>query len=176
MTQKAIVKTGTLVWGVVAVALPVFLAACQTSDPRDTTFVWNLATDPPDQSRPSYAPADRSPAYAPSQSPAYAPSGHVDVRPLDQPSGTTGKTSAPTWYQQSSARNAPTSLQTASTTPANVQFAWPLRGRIISEFGTKLSGERNDGINIAAVLGAPIRAAANGTVTYAGDGLKGYGN
>jgi murein DD-endopeptidase MepM/ murein hydrolase activator NlpD len=55
-------------------------------------------------------------------------------------------------------------------------FAWPLKGRVISGFGTSTNGERNDGINIAAPKGEPIRAAASGTVTYSGDGLKDYGN
>lgn len=55
-------------------------------------------------------------------------------------------------------------------------FAWPVRGPVISVFGPSTNGERNDGINIAAMLGAPIHAAAAGTVTYAGDELKGYGN
>jgi murein DD-endopeptidase MepM/ murein hydrolase activator NlpD len=56
------------------------------------------------------------------------------------------------------------------------RFAWPVRGRVISAFGPAGNGERNDGINIAAMLGAPIHAAAAGTVTYAGDELKDYGN
>jgi murein DD-endopeptidase MepM/ murein hydrolase activator NlpD len=34
---------------------------------------------------------------------------------------------------------------------------------------------RNEGINIAAELGAPFRAAADGTVSYVGL-LRGYGN
>ena len=55
-------------------------------------------------------------------------------------------------------------------------FIWPLTGRIISTFGSVGNGERNDGINIAARLGEPIHAAAGGTVTYAGNELKGYGN
>lgn len=55
-------------------------------------------------------------------------------------------------------------------------FAWPVQGPVISPFGPTPDGQRNDGINIAATLGAPIRAAASGTVTYAGDELKGYGN
>jgi murein DD-endopeptidase MepM/ murein hydrolase activator NlpD len=55
-------------------------------------------------------------------------------------------------------------------------FAWPLSGPIISSFGSGLNGERNDGINIAAKLGEPIHAAASGTVSYAGNELKGYGN
>ena len=55
-------------------------------------------------------------------------------------------------------------------------FVWPLTGRIISTFGSVGNGERNDGINIAAKMGEPIHAAAGGTVTYAGNELKGYGN
>jgi murein DD-endopeptidase MepM/ murein hydrolase activator NlpD len=55
-------------------------------------------------------------------------------------------------------------------------FIWPLTGRIISTFGSVGNGQRNDGINIAAKLGEPIHAAAGGTVTYAGNELKGYGN
>jgi murein DD-endopeptidase MepM/ murein hydrolase activator NlpD len=55
-------------------------------------------------------------------------------------------------------------------------FAWPVRGPVISSFGPATDGARNDGINIAAMLGAPIHAAAAGTVTYAGNELKAYGN
>ena len=47
---------------------------------------------------------------------------------------------------------------------------------MIEAFGRGSDGERNDGINIATEEGAPIRAAAAGTVTYAGNELKGYGN
>jgi murein DD-endopeptidase MepM/ murein hydrolase activator NlpD len=62
------------------------------------------------------------------------------------------------------------------TSGPSLDFVWPIRGRVISSFGPASDGERNDGINIAAMLGAPIHAAASGTVTYAGDELKGYGN
>lgn len=57
-----------------------------------------------------------------------------------------------------------------------LRFVWPVTGAVISPFGKDGDGERNDGINIAAELGAPIHAAAAGTVTYAGNELKGYGN
>lgn len=56
-----------------------------------------------------------------------------------------------------------------------VRFDWPLRGTILSGFGPKPEGGRNDGINIAARLGDPVRAAAPGTVVYAGSELAGYG-
>lgn len=55
-------------------------------------------------------------------------------------------------------------------------FAWPVEGRVVSRFGPKEGGFHNDGINIAAPRGAPVRAARDGDVVYAGAGLKGFGN
>ena len=55
-------------------------------------------------------------------------------------------------------------------------FAWPVSGRVISDFGATANGGKNDGINLAAGRDAPIHASASGTVTYAGDELKNYGN
>jgi murein DD-endopeptidase MepM/ murein hydrolase activator NlpD len=58
----------------------------------------------------------------------------------------------------------------------NAEFVWPIDGVILSSFGSRHNGERNDGINIACTGGEAIRAAADGTVTYVGNELKGYGN
>jgi murein DD-endopeptidase MepM/ murein hydrolase activator NlpD len=55
-------------------------------------------------------------------------------------------------------------------------FRWPLRGRVINNFGAKVSGAANDGIDLAAPEGTPVRAADDGVVAYAGNELKGYGN
>jgi len=55
-------------------------------------------------------------------------------------------------------------------------FIWPVRGRAISGFGAKAKGLRNDGINIASRRGAPVVAAENGVVVYAGNELRGFGN
>jgi len=55
-------------------------------------------------------------------------------------------------------------------------FDWPVSGRVISDFGATANGGKNDGINLAANKDAPIHASASGTVTYAGDDLKNYGN
>lgn len=54
-------------------------------------------------------------------------------------------------------------------------FLWPTRGRIISGFGPQPAGLHNDGINIAAPRGTPVRAAEAGVVAYAGEGLPGLG-
>ncbi len=55
------------------------------------------------------------------------------------------------------------------------QFILPVSGRIIGAFG-KGQNFRKDGIDIAAPEGAPIRAAADGVVAYAGNELKEFGN
>jgi murein DD-endopeptidase MepM/ murein hydrolase activator NlpD len=55
-------------------------------------------------------------------------------------------------------------------------FRWPARGRVIAGFGPKPTGQQNDGINLAVPEGTPVKAADDGTVAYAGNELKGYGN
>ncbi len=56
------------------------------------------------------------------------------------------------------------------------KFDWPVKGRIISGFGNLGSGRKNDGINIKADLGTTVKAADAGTIAYAGNELKGFGN
>jgi murein DD-endopeptidase MepM/ murein hydrolase activator NlpD len=62
--------------------------------------------------------------------------------------------------------------------PAILQegFIWPVTGTVISTFGAKGGGLYNDGINIAAAAGTPVRAAEDGVVAYAGNELRGFGN
>jgi len=72
--------------------------------------------------------------------------------------------------------------QLAAVTPAspaatgNGQFGWPVQGQVISKYGATADGLRNDGINISAPAGAPVVAAADGVVAYAGNELRGFGN
>ena len=56
------------------------------------------------------------------------------------------------------------------------KFSWPVRGRVISEYGAKSNGLFNDGINISAKQGTAVAAAENGVVAYAGNEVKGMGN
>jgi murein DD-endopeptidase MepM/ murein hydrolase activator NlpD len=55
-------------------------------------------------------------------------------------------------------------------------FRWPVRGRVIAGFGTKVNGAANDGINLAVPEGTSVKAAEDGVVAYVGNELKGYGN
>jgi murein DD-endopeptidase MepM/ murein hydrolase activator NlpD len=61
-------------------------------------------------------------------------------------------------------------------TAAVPTFRWPVRGRVISGFGPKTTGQQNDGINVAVPEGTPVKAAEDGVVAYAGNELKSYGN
>ncbi len=56
-----------------------------------------------------------------------------------------------------------------------VVFQWPIQGEIVSTFGPKPDGQRNDGVNIRADEGDSVRASAAGTVVYAGGELQGFG-
>ncbi len=54
-------------------------------------------------------------------------------------------------------------------------FNWPVEGEIITEFGPSARGVHNDGVNIAANMGAPVTVSATGTVAFVGDNIKNFG-
>ena len=81
---------------------------------------------------------------------------------------------APTPSPKKALALAPTTPVAEPTPDFSGQFAWPLTGKILRTFGPQASGARNDGINIAATTGAPVLAAADGVVAYAGP-LSGFG-
>lgn len=54
-------------------------------------------------------------------------------------------------------------------------FIYPAQGILTSGYGWRW-GRLHKGIDIAAPIGTPIRAAASGTVTFAGWNEGGYGN
>jgi murein DD-endopeptidase MepM/ murein hydrolase activator NlpD len=62
----------------------------------------------------------------------------------------------------------------ASVGSAVGPLAWPVRGLLVSRFGTR-GGEHHDGIDIAAPEGSPVAAAAPGVVIFSGE-QRGYGN
>jgi murein DD-endopeptidase MepM/ murein hydrolase activator NlpD len=80
--------------------------------------------------------------------------------------------------EQTSRSDATAAIDDAAEPPSanGTSFRWPVRGRIISSFGSKPNGEKNDGINLAVPEGTSVKAAEAGTVIYAGNELEGYGN
>lgn len=81
--------------------------------------------------------------------------------------------SAPT--AASANRRAPVTTAIAAPASFSGRFQWPLDGAVITRFGPLAPGKVNDGINIAALAGTPIRAAADGVVAYSGDQIGVYG-
>nr|WP_256669943.1 peptidoglycan DD-metalloendopeptidase family protein [Pseudomonas sp. BC115LW] len=81
--------------------------------------------------------------------------------------GTTTSTAAPS----TASKPAPAPLPPAG--PAPTGWGWPSNGILIGKFSS--NGSLNKGIDIAGDLGQPVLAASDGTVVYAGSGLRGYG-
>lgn len=78
----------------------------------------------------------------------------------------------------------PTASQTSVTVPATpppaapppARMAWPIKGKILVPYGTGSGGQKNDGIDIQAETGAPVKAAEDGTVVYSGSEVAHLGN
>src|SRR5262249_2466334 len=143
---------------------------------------------PPGTAVATAAPSGAS-AAPPAPNAASPDAGNLAVAPIPStkpaestaPAGTTTATAA------STATTAPATQAPAPqlpVTPENVtppprgsgKFLWPVNGKVVSAYGVKEGGQHNDGINIAAPLGTPVRAADNGVVAYAGNELRGFGN
>jgi len=138
-----------------ALALAVAVAGCMPDSPR-TALDWGVNT-----TRPQHV-ASKGPA----KTYVYE---EKAVRPTPRPS--------PNYVARNVTPYSPVTSQALAPVSGNAPaFAWPVSGRVIADFGSTPTGGRNDGINIAAAEGTPIRAAASGSVTYAGDELKNYGN
>ena len=69
---------------------------------------------------------------------------------------------------------APTDAQV--TAAGQGRFIWPVDGQILSAFGSKPGGQRNDGVDIGAPTGTVVKSAAAGDVVYAGNQVPGFGN
>ncbi|WP_426141337.1 peptidoglycan DD-metalloendopeptidase family protein [Pseudomonas sp. DWP3-1-2] len=63
--------------------------------------------------------------------------------------------------------------QTSPAGRSPTGWTWPSNGVLIGKFSS--NGSLNKGIDIAGDLGQPVLAASDGSVVYAGSGLRGYG-
>lgn len=141
-----------------------------------------VATPTPAPTRPPAATPTRPPVAAPS-TPAPRPDSPSTAAPsarLDpdcsarQPVGLVGGPSSTS--DRMLPDGAPPPLTDAQiTTLGRGCFAWPVTGQVLSDFGPKPGGQRNDGLNIGATAGTPVRAAASGKVVYSGGDVPGFG-
>jgi murein DD-endopeptidase MepM/ murein hydrolase activator NlpD len=133
-----------------AAALPTHPTAAPVQTPRPaTSSPTALAPQQPAQQM-AAAPIIAAPPAPP---PAAAPSPEASPAPTAAPGPASGKAGA----------GAP-------------HFLTPVKGDIVGRFGSDGSGQKNDGINIAAPAGTPVEAADAGTVIYAGNELPAFGN
>ncbi len=127
------------------------------------------------------APTMAAPAPAQTAAPVAAAASQVATAPaaLAVPAVT-----QPTVAQAAPAAPAATTIaaeeqeEVASLAPKSTgieQFRWPVQGRVVKNFGDKVGSRRNDGLNISVPRGTPVKAAENGVVIYAGEGLKEFG-
>lgn len=139
------------------VAAPL-LVACMPDSPR-THLTWDVNTRV--GSKPAPAKKTASAARTYTYEDKYA-------KPSPRPT--------PNYVTKDAAPYSPVTTQPLPPIGGAPAFAWPVSGRVISDFGANNNGGKNDGINISTAMNAPIHASASGTVTYAGNELKGYGN
>jgi murein DD-endopeptidase MepM/ murein hydrolase activator NlpD len=95
----------------------------------------------------------------------------AEIIPLDGPAPAPRAPPEP-----SAADEARSDPAAAAPLPHGGHFAWPVKGHILVGYGVTAGGKHNDGINIAAPRGTPVTAVDGGTVAYAGNELRGYGN
>jgi len=69
-------------------------------------------------------------------------------------------------------RTAPAPTKPAPIAPARITLVRPAQGRIVEAY----NGNSSRGLTIANAAGTPVVAAAAGSVMYASDGLRAYGN
>nr|WP_322978691.1 peptidoglycan DD-metalloendopeptidase family protein [Pseudomonas sp. C11] len=105
---------------------------------------------------------------------ASAPSNPAPQAPPSQPVSQPVVVTAPVaTAPKQPVASTPATTPVTPVTRSATGWAWPTQGAVISRFSS--NGSLNKGIDIAGELGQPVLAASDGSVVYAGSGLRGYG-
>ena len=129
----------------------------------------------PPRPRPTPPPPVSTPPSTPVPVPTPPPSTSNYPKPTPTPPAPSRPSaSAPPVVNPPPAAGTPTDAQISSF--GRGRFIWPLQGEVISGFGPKGTGQRNDGVNVRTSAGTAVRSAAAGDVVYAGDQVPGFGN
>lgn len=70
----------------------------------------------------------------------------------------------------------PAAPATAPAEEGDIEWAWPVQGRLLANFSDAGGGETNKGIDIAGKIGDPVHVAAPGKVIHVGNEIRGLGN
>lgn len=65
-------------------------------------------------------------------------------------------------------------VASVSASSSNLTWNWPHDGKIVRTFDANVSDRK--GVDLVGKIGDSVKAAAEGVVVYAGNGLPGYGN
>lgn len=69
-----------------------------------------------------------------------------------------------------------TNYNTAPIVNKKLKLNWPVEGKVVSKFGLQANGTQNNDIHILVKNEHNIKAAASGTIVYAGNEIADYGN
>ncbi|MFD2235886.1 M23 family metallopeptidase [Aureimonas populi] len=111
------------------------------------------------------------------QQPPAAPAQAAPAQPAPAAPAASAAPSAPA-ASAPAASSVASETQVAAIAPESTgisQFRWPVQGRVVRGFGDRVGSRRNDGVDISVPRGTPVKAAENGVVIYAGEGLKEFG-
>jgi murein DD-endopeptidase MepM/ murein hydrolase activator NlpD len=98
------------------------------------------------------------------------PEGSSTAQSSSKPSSRSGSGKAS--GTKSGSANTETTKPGDTTPLRNISLIWPAQGNVAQRF----NGSPSQGLRIANTAGTPVVAAAAGSVEYASNGLRGYGN
>lgn len=129
------------------------------------------------EAEPASAKADPKPAVAATASTA-VPLKEKTKKPAAVSASNTAKPAVPAPSAKPAASIAKTSPSVSSpvqapTKSGSLSWGWPANGKLLQRFSSEGVGSK--GLDISGNRGDPVKAAADGVVVYAGEGLVGYG-
>jgi murein DD-endopeptidase MepM/ murein hydrolase activator NlpD len=142
------------------------------SPPATTPVVRPPVDRPPVTPTAPVVPPSTSPVRPPAVSPT-APRPTATAPPPRTP--TSPPISTPSGSAPLQADRPPVYTEADYVRMAGGRFDWPVRGTVLSSYGPKGGGQRNDGVDIGATAGTSVRASAEGTVVYSGGDVPGFG-